>query len=106
MNNEIKMEVLETMAEGAGSSTERYELRMRLETIHYEEIRRSECKKRALLRLILFVLIGLFLSLNLKSLASLSLPAERSTGSHLAEKTWWQWTGIKPVSTPVENPSR
>src|ERR1035441_314695 len=81
MNNKIKMEVLETMAEGAGSPAERYELRMRLETIHYEELRSSECKKQAILGLILFVLIGIFVSLNLKLLASPSL-SERPSASH------------------------
>ena len=105
MNNQIKMEVLETMAEGAGSPAERYELRMRLETIHYEELRSSECKKQVLLGLILFVLIGIFLSLNLKPLASPSL-SERPSASHVADKFWWQWLWTKPVSTPAENHSR
>jgi hypothetical protein len=105
MNNKIKMEVLETMAEGAGSPAERYELRMRLETIHYEEIRSSEGKKRALLGLILVVLIGIFLSLNLKPLALPSL-SERPSGAHLADKSWLQWIWSKPGSTPAENHSR
>ena len=105
MNNQIKMEVLETMAEGAGSPSERYELRMRLETIHYEELRSSECKKRAILRLILIVLIGIFVTLNLKPLASQSL-SERPSASHVADKSWWQSFWTKPVSTPAENHSR
>ena len=105
MNNQIKMEVLETMAEGAGSPAERYELRMRLETIHYEELRSSECKKQVLLGFILFVLIGIFLSLNLKPSASPS-PSERPSASHLADKPWWQWFWTKPVSTPGENHSQ
>jgi hypothetical protein len=105
MNNQIKMEVLETMAEGASSPQERHELRMRLEVIHYEELRRSECKKQALLGIILFVLIGIFLSLNLKPLASPAL-SERPSASHLPDKSWWQWISDKPVSTPAENHSR
>jgi hypothetical protein len=105
MNNQMKMEVLETMAEGAGSPAERHELRMRLEVIHYEELRRSECKKQALLGLILFVLIGIFLFLNLKPLASSSL-SESPSASHLADKSWWEWISAKPVATPAENHSR
>ena len=105
MNNKIKMEVLETMAEGVSSPTERYELRMRLETIHCEELRSSERKKQALLGLILFVLIGIFVSLNLRPLASASL-SKHPSESHLADKLWWQWFWTKPVSTPAENHSR
>ena len=78
-NDEVKLNVLTEMASTTNDPTDRNELRAKLKTARFEEIMYWEKKKRFLLRTILYVLIGILLSLTLQPLAPLlvSRPVER-----------------------------
>ena len=70
-NDEVKLNVLTEMAATTDNPTDRNEIRAKLETARFEEVMYWEKKKRFLLRTILYVLIGILLSLTLQPLAPL-----------------------------------
>ena len=64
-NDEVKLRVLTEMASANSDPLDKYEIRAKLETARFEELMYVERKKRILLRMMLYVLIGILLALTL-----------------------------------------
>ena len=99
-NDEVKLNVLTEMASTTNDPTDRNEIRAKLETARFEEIMYWEKKKRFLLRTILYVLIGILLSLTLQPLAPLlvSRPVERRSSPSFERQPTFDHT---PFVAPV-----
>jgi hypothetical protein len=99
-NNEVKLNKLTEMASTTDDPTDMNEIRAKLETARFEEIMYWEKKKRFLLRLILYVLIGILLSLTLQPLAPLlvSRPVERRSSPSFERQPTFDLT---PFVAPV-----
>jgi hypothetical protein len=102
---DIKLTVLATMAEATGSSEERRQLMMKVETVRYNELVRFERKKQVLLRMILYVLVGILVLTALQPLVPLlAQPQSKSpvtSTPHSADKPWWEFL-VPPAKTPVQ----
>jgi len=80
MNHEdIKFTVLNTMAEAMPSTAERQFIQEKVDTLRFERAMRSRHQRQFLLRAILYVVIGILLSLTLQPLVPLLV-------SHLTER--------------------
>lgn len=64
-NDELKLRVLTEMSSANGDLLDKDEIRAKLETARFEELMYWEKKKRILLRMMLYVLVGILLALTL-----------------------------------------
>ena len=65
-NDELKLHVLTEMSNANSNPLDKGEIRAKLETARFEELMYWEKKKRALIRMKLYVLIGILLALTLQ----------------------------------------
>ncbi len=106
---DIELTVLTTMAEATVSTAERHQLITRVESARYNELMRFERKKQGLLRMILYVLLGILVVSSLQPLVPLlaSLPSEHHVGSPppSTDKQWWDNLLTKPAYKQSEKHS-
>lgn len=76
---DIKLTVLSTMAEATTSAPERELLLEKVQTLRFEQVMRSRHRRQFLLRAILYVVIGILLSLAFQPLVPF-------LASHLTER--------------------
>jgi hypothetical protein len=106
---DTQLTVLTTMAETTASSAERHHLMTKVESARYDKLVRFECKKQVLLRMILYVLVGILVSTALQPLVPLLAlpPSEHRVSSTppSTDKPQWYDFWFKPVSKPTERHS-